>query len=109
MSLKSLKIFKNNQTYGAPFRKKIITFSPKITLTQHHLAFVEMKYFFVQHNFFFVYMKHFSVQHQQVFVDTRLLFAQRQTICFNAKSFFVQHQIFVLDIVLNYCHIATKI
>ena len=59
----------------------------KTFLMQHHLVFVDIKYFFVLH--------------QHVFVETKLLFVQRQTSYFNTKLFFVQHQIFVLDIVWN--------
>ena len=44
-------------------------------LTQDHLVFVNIKYFFGQY--------------QHLFVDTRLLFEQRQTFCFNKETFFV--------------------
>ena len=68
---------------------------------QHHLVFVNMKYFFMLHQLFFVDKKYIFMQHQHVFVEIKLLFVQRQTLYFNTKLFFVQHQIFVLDIIQN--------
>ena len=68
---------------------------------QHHLVFVDMKYFFVLHQHFFVDMKYLFVK-QHIFVETKLFFVQHQTFYFNTKLFFVQHQIFVLFRML--CH-----